>query len=112
MHQELAGWLSWVPVELRVSLFGRDRITPYALAGFAAGRSGPNVNDIFPTPVVNDVRAPFAGGRLSHRTAEDSPFDVGRSDHWVSAAHTKPVSSRATAVTMCGFGLPRAANRA
>lgn len=49
-------------VELRVSLFGRDRISPYALAGFAAGRSRPNVNDVFPTPVVNGVRAPFAGG--------------------------------------------------
>lgn len=48
--------------ELRVSLFGRDRVTPYALVGFAAGRSRPNVNDTFPTPVVNSVRAPFAGG--------------------------------------------------
>ena len=27
--------------------------------------------------------------RLSHRASEDSPFDVGRSDHWVSAAQTK-----------------------
>ena len=49
--------------------------------------------------------------RLSHRTVEDSPFDVGRSDHWVNAAQTKPVSSRATAVTTCCFALPRAAKR-
>ena len=48
--------------ELRASLFGRDRISPYGLVGFAAGRSRPNVNDVFPTPVVETVRAPFAGG--------------------------------------------------
>lgn len=47
---------------LRASLFAPDRISPYALVGFAAGRSRPNVNDVFPTPVVNSVRAPFAGG--------------------------------------------------
>jgi len=48
--------------ELRVSLFPRDRVSPYGLVGFAAGRSRPNVTDIFPTPVANAVRAPFAGG--------------------------------------------------
>lgn len=58
------GTFTLASVELRVSLFGRDRISPYALAGFAAGRSRPNVNDTFPTPVVNGVRAPFAGGGI------------------------------------------------
>ena len=32
--------------------------------------------------------------RLSQRTSEDSPFDVGRSDHGVKASHTNPVNSR------------------
>jgi hypothetical protein len=45
------------------------------------------------------------------KTVEDSPFDVGRSDHWVSAAQRKPVSSRATAVTICCLGFPRAAEK-
>ncbi len=48
--------------ELRVSLFPRDRVSPYGLVGFAGGRSRPNVTDIFPTPIVNTVYAPFAGG--------------------------------------------------
>lgn len=50
--------------EVRVALFGPDRIGPYGLAGFAAGVSRPNVNDEFPVPVTNEVRAPFAGGGL------------------------------------------------
>ena len=56
------GTFTLASAELRLSLFGRDRISPYALAGFGFGRSRPNVNDVFPTPVVHSVRAPFAGG--------------------------------------------------
>jgi hypothetical protein len=37
---------------------------PFALAGFAAGVSHPNVNDVFPTPVTNAARAVFGGGGL------------------------------------------------
>jgi hypothetical protein len=48
--------------ELRMSLFGPDRVGPYGLVGFGAGRSRPNVTDVFPTEVVSDVYAPFAGG--------------------------------------------------
>ena len=51
-------------VELRFAPLGRDRMGPFALAGFAAGASRPNVNDIFPTPVTNGARAAFAGGGL------------------------------------------------
>lgn len=68
------GTFTAASAELRVSLFGRDRISPYALAGFAAGRSRPNVNDIFPTPVVNDVRAPFAGGGVHVPFGEHATF--------------------------------------
>lgn len=56
------GTFTLASAELRLSLFERDRVSPYVLAGFAAGRSRPNVNDVFPTPVVTSVRAPFAGG--------------------------------------------------
>ena len=49
---------------LRVSLFGRDRIGPYAIAGFGAGVSQPNVTPTFPSRVTNDVRAPFLGGGI------------------------------------------------
>ena len=48
--------------ELQVSLFPRDRVGPYGLIGFAAGRSRLNVNERFPTPVSNDVRAISFGG--------------------------------------------------
>ena len=51
-------------VALRVSLFGRDRIGPYILAGLAAGVSQPNVTPTFPSRVTNGVRAPFLGGGL------------------------------------------------
>lgn len=46
---------------MRVSLFPSHRVTPYVLAGVAAGRSRPTVNRSFPEPVTNDVRALFAG---------------------------------------------------
>jgi len=48
--------------ELQVSVLRRDRVGPYGLIGFAAGRSRPNVNERFPDPVTNDVRAMFFGG--------------------------------------------------
>lgn len=56
------GTFTMASAELRVSVFGRDRVSPYGLIGFSAGRSRPNVTDIFPTPVVRDVVGPFAGG--------------------------------------------------
>jgi hypothetical protein len=51
-------------VELRFVPRGHDRVGPFALAGFAAGVSRPNVNDVFPTPVTNRASAVFAGGGL------------------------------------------------
>jgi hypothetical protein len=56
------GTLTVAVPALRVSLFGRERLGPYVLAGFAAGLSRPNVNDTFPTPVTHEVRGPFFGG--------------------------------------------------
>lgn len=50
--------------EARLAPFGRDRLGPYGLAGFAAGVSRPNVNALFPTRVTNQVRVLFAGGGL------------------------------------------------
>lgn len=47
---------------LRVSVFGLDRIGPYAIAGFGAGVSKPHVTPTFPTRVTNNVYAPFVGG--------------------------------------------------
>jgi hypothetical protein len=58
------GTLTLASGELRVGLFGRDRIGPYGLAGFAAGVSRPNVNEMFPDSVTNDVRAVFFGGGI------------------------------------------------
>ena len=49
---------------VQVSLLGRDRVGPYAIVGLAAGVSRPNVTDLFPDRVTNEVRAPFAGGGI------------------------------------------------
>jgi hypothetical protein len=58
------GTLTLGSAHLRVAPFGRDRIGPYGLIGFAAGVSRPNVNEAFPNPVTNDVRAVFFGGGI------------------------------------------------
>ena len=56
------GTLTLVAPQLRVTLFGHNRVGPYGLAGFAAGVSTPKVNELFPERVTNDVRAIFFGG--------------------------------------------------
>ena len=58
------GTLTLVAAHLRVAPLGRDRVGPYGLAGFAAGQSRPNVNELFPDRVTNDVRAVFFGGGI------------------------------------------------
>ena len=58
------GTLTLGSAQLRVTPFGRDRIGPYGLVGFAAGVSRPNVNEMFPDSVTNDVRAMFFGGGI------------------------------------------------
>jgi hypothetical protein len=50
--------------ELRFAPRGRGRVGPFAVAGFAAGVSRPNVNEVFPTPATNGARAVFGGGGL------------------------------------------------
>ena len=50
--------------EVRFAPLGHGRVGPFALAGIAAGVSRPNVNDVFPDPVTNDVRAFFFGGGI------------------------------------------------
>jgi hypothetical protein len=58
------GTLTLGTAQLRVSLFDSNRVGPYGVVGFAAGVSRPNVNEIFPKPITNDVRAMFFGGGL------------------------------------------------
>jgi hypothetical protein len=58
------GTLTLGSAQLRVAPFGRNRVGPYGLVGFAAGVSRPNVNEMFPNPVTNDVRAIFFGGGI------------------------------------------------
>ena len=58
------GTLTLGSAQLRVTPLGHDRIGPYGLVGFAAGISRPNVNELFPDPVTNDVRAVFFGGGI------------------------------------------------
>ena len=58
------GTLTLGAAELSVALFARDRVTPYVLAGYAAGVSRPNVNRMFPVRVTNDVQAVFGGAGI------------------------------------------------
>jgi hypothetical protein len=56
------GTMTAVSGEARVSLWPVQRVTPYALAGFGAGVSRPNVNPTFPDAVTNSARFMFFGG--------------------------------------------------
>jgi hypothetical protein len=58
------GTMTFAAGELRASLRARDRVSPYVLGGFGAGVSRPNVNETFPEPVTNNVRAFFFGGGI------------------------------------------------
>ena len=51
------GSFTFAAAELHASILGRDRVSPYVLAGYAAGVSRPNVNEMFPHVVTNDARA-------------------------------------------------------
>lgn len=59
------GTMTAVSGTIRVSLFPEGRLTPYVLAGLGRGRSRPNVNEHFPTPVTNDATFALAGAGLS-----------------------------------------------
>lgn len=58
------GNLTLGAAELRLSLLPHTRVTPYVLAGYAAGVSRPNVNAMFPERVTHDVRGVFGGGGI------------------------------------------------
>ena len=68
------GTLTLGSAQLRVTPFGRDRVGPYGLVGIAAGVSRPNVNELFPDPVTNDVRAMFFGGGIHVPIKESISF--------------------------------------
>jgi hypothetical protein len=48
--------------EVQVALAPSRRFVPFAMAGTGAGRSRPNVNDLFPDPVENSTRSFYLGG--------------------------------------------------
>ena len=56
------GTATFISGEVRVSPFSSNRVSPYVLASFGRGKSRPNVNDLFPDPVTNDVWLLFVGG--------------------------------------------------
>jgi hypothetical protein len=58
------GTVTFAAAELRATIRGRDRVSPYVLGGFGAGVSRPNVNEMFPHRVTNNVRALFFGGGI------------------------------------------------
>ena len=58
------GTLTFAAAELRAAIFPRDRVSPYALGGFGAGVSRPNVNEMFTGRVTNQARVLFFGGGI------------------------------------------------
>lgn len=56
------GTLTTVSGEVRASLFPPHRVSPYGFAGMGGGVSRPTVNEAFPTPLENDLRAVYFGG--------------------------------------------------
>jgi hypothetical protein len=58
------GTVTLASVELRATIRGHDRVSPYVFGGTSAGISRPNVNEIFPRPIKNQARALFFGGGI------------------------------------------------
>ena len=58
------GTFTFAAAELRASILGRDRVSPYVFGGYGAGVSRPNVNERFPTRVSNSARVIFFGGGI------------------------------------------------
>lgn len=58
------GTITLAAAELRATLLGHDRVSPYVFGGASAGVSRPNVNERFPDPVTNEARAVFVGGGI------------------------------------------------
>jgi hypothetical protein len=58
------GTVTLATAEVQVSLFGSDRLTPYALGGIGIGASQPNVNKFFRDGITNKAGGVFAGGGL------------------------------------------------
>ena len=56
------GTLTTVSGEGRLTLGPGTRVAPFVFAGGGAGRSQPNVNDMFPDRVTNSARVAYAGG--------------------------------------------------
>ena len=56
------GTLTTVSGEVRLTPGPGTRIAPFVFAGAGAGRSKPNVNDMFPDRVANSARVVYAGG--------------------------------------------------
>jgi hypothetical protein len=58
------GSFTLAAAELRATILGRDRVSPYVFGGYAVGVSRPNVNEIFPHSVTNNAHALFVGGGI------------------------------------------------
>jgi hypothetical protein len=56
------GTTTFVSGEVRLSPVTINGFSPYLLGGLGAGRSRPNVNDLFPNAVTNSVWLIFGGG--------------------------------------------------
>jgi hypothetical protein len=56
------GTLTAIGGEVRASLLPPHRVSPYGFAGIGGGISRPTVNDVFPTPVENELRVVYFGG--------------------------------------------------
>jgi len=64
------GTVTFAAAELRATLLGRDRVSPYVFGGYGAGVSRPNVNERSPNRVTNNARVLFVGGGIHLRLRE------------------------------------------
>ena len=58
------GEVTFAAAELRATLLGLDRVSPYVFGGAGGGVSRPHVNERFPDAVTNQARVLFAGGGI------------------------------------------------
>lgn len=58
------GTMTFGSGELRVSLFPRDRVSPFVLVGGGWGVSRPTTNSRFPDVISNDLGVIFVGGGI------------------------------------------------
>lgn len=84
------GTQRFVSGQVRLTLLPDRGVSPYVFGGMGFGTSRPNVNELFPDPVTNDLRVVFAGGGIRVRVG--ARFTVLGDARFTLAAENDDVS--------------------